>query len=141
MYQEAVATYNAANPGCPFVAQYGAQIELHQVHVPGNQLQNSSDNDAICILLHNRISMDWDDHAYTYGMVYFEQQFHQPTMSLDIFKDIDDKRLQHLAVYGTPLAIPQWDGWHGMSEEDHYCLLFKCAEKSTNNLVPVVTGL
>ncbi|KAG6882911.1 hypothetical protein C0992_010303, partial [Termitomyces sp. T32_za158] len=37
LYQEAVATYAAANPTRPFVAQYGANVEICQVHVPDNQ--------------------------------------------------------------------------------------------------------
>ncbi|KAG6884421.1 hypothetical protein C0992_006352, partial [Termitomyces sp. T32_za158] len=68
LYREAVAAYAAANPTCPFVAQYGTDIEICQVHVP------------------------------------------------------DDQRL---SVYGTPPAIPHWDGWREISEEDCYRLLFK----------------
>ncbi|KAG6871295.1 hypothetical protein C0992_011310, partial [Termitomyces sp. T32_za158] len=108
---------------------YGADIEIRQVHVPDDQVQNFSDDDAICVLIHNRIPPDWVDHAYTYGVVYLEQQFHQPTMSLDIFRDVDDKRLQRLSVYGPPPAIPHWDGWREISEEDRYRLLFKRADK------------
>ncbi|KAG6882491.1 hypothetical protein C0992_011529, partial [Termitomyces sp. T32_za158] len=113
LYREAVAAYAAANPTCPFVAQYGADIEIRQVHVPDDQVRNFSNNDVICILIHNCIPPDWVDHAYTYGVVYLEQQFHQPTMSLDIFRDVDDKRLQRLSI----------------SEEDRYCLLFKRADE------------
>ncbi|KAG6873252.1 hypothetical protein C0992_008927 [Termitomyces sp. T32_za158] len=126
---EAVAAYAAANLTRPFVAQYGADVEIRQVHVPDNQVQNFSDDDVLCVLIHNRIPPDWVDHAYTYGVVYLEQQFHQPTMSLDVFRDVDDERLQRLSVYGTPPAIPHWDGWREISEEDRYCLLFKCAEE------------
>ncbi|KAG6894123.1 hypothetical protein C0993_012310, partial [Termitomyces sp. T159_Od127] len=111
LYWEAVATYAAANPTQPFVAQFGANLEIQQVHVPDNQVRNFTNDDAICVLIHNRIPPDWVDHAYTYGVVYLEQQFHQPTMSLDVFQDVDDERLQRLAVYGTPPAIPNWDGW------------------------------
>ncbi|KAG6882021.1 hypothetical protein C0995_016230, partial [Termitomyces sp. Mi166 len=51
--------------------------------------------------------------------------FHNPTMSLNIFHEIDNKRHQRLLCYGTPPAIPQWDGWREISENNHYCLLFK----------------
>ncbi|KAG6894930.1 hypothetical protein C0993_010459, partial [Termitomyces sp. T159_Od127] len=85
LYWEAVAAYAAANPTQPFVAQFGANLEIQQVHVPDDQVQNFTNNDAICILIHNRIPPDWVDHAYMYGVVYLEQQFHQPTMSLDVF--------------------------------------------------------
>ncbi|KAG6867299.1 hypothetical protein C0995_005200, partial [Termitomyces sp. Mi166 len=110
MYREAVASYNAAFPDQPMVAQYGSHLNLMQVHVPDEMARNFSDNDVLCILLYNRILLDWVDHAYTYGMVYLEQQFHSPTMSMDIFCEIDDERLQHLSHYGTSSAIPQWDG-------------------------------
>ncbi|KAG6863165.1 hypothetical protein C0993_012653 [Termitomyces sp. T159_Od127] len=85
LYQEAVAAYAAANPTQPFVAQFGANLEIRQVHVPDDQVRNFTDNDAICILIHNCIPPDWVDHAYTYRVVYLEQQFHQLTMSLDVF--------------------------------------------------------
>ncbi|KAG6863590.1 hypothetical protein C0993_010938 [Termitomyces sp. T159_Od127] len=85
LYREAVAAYAAANPTQPFVAQFGANLEIWQVHVPDNQVWNFTNNDVICVLIHNRIPLDWVDHAYTYGVVYLEQQFHQPTMSLDVF--------------------------------------------------------
>ncbi|KAG6864341.1 hypothetical protein C0993_008991 [Termitomyces sp. T159_Od127] len=38
LYQEAVAAYAAANPTQPFVAQFGANLEIQQVHVPGAEL-------------------------------------------------------------------------------------------------------
>ncbi|KAG6872996.1 hypothetical protein C0992_009211 [Termitomyces sp. T32_za158] len=129
LYWEAVAAYAAANPAQPFVAQYGADLELQQVHVPDNQVRNFSNNNVLRVLIHNQIPLDWVDHAYTYGVVYLEQRFHEPTMSLDIFRDVDDERLQRLAVYGTLPAIPNWDGWREISKEDHYHLLFKRANE------------
>ncbi|KAG6870045.1 hypothetical protein C0992_001188 [Termitomyces sp. T32_za158] len=62
-------------------------------------------------------------------------------MSLDVFRDVDDERLQRLAVYGTPPAIPNWDGWREISEEDQYCLLFKRADKMSAQQDPEATGL
>ncbi|KAG6875571.1 hypothetical protein C0992_003263 [Termitomyces sp. T32_za158] len=94
----------------PFAAQYGPQLTITQVHVPDNKVRNFSDDDAIHVLLYNYILVEWVDHAYTYGVVYLEQQFHQPTMSLDIFHDINNKHLEHLKLYGTPTAILHWDG-------------------------------
>ncbi|KAG5348990.1 hypothetical protein C0989_006672 [Termitomyces sp. Mn162] len=115
LYREAVAAYAVANPTQPFVAQFGANLEIQQLHVPDNQVQNFTDNDMICVLIHNRIPPDWVDHAYTYGM--------------------------RLAVYGTPPAIPNWDGWQEISKEDHYCLLFKCTNKMAAQQDPEATGL
>ncbi|KAG6858461.1 hypothetical protein C0995_016440, partial [Termitomyces sp. Mi166 len=91
MYWEAVASYNAAFPDQPMVAQYRSHLNLIQVHMPDKMAQNFSDDDALRVLLHNQIPLDWVDHAYTYGMVYLEQQFYSPTMSLDIFHKIDNK--------------------------------------------------
>ncbi|KAG6895674.1 hypothetical protein C0992_013328, partial [Termitomyces sp. T32_za158] len=62
-------------------------------------------------------------------------------MSLDIFCEVDDERLERLRLYGTPAAIPQWDGWHELTKEDHYCLMFKCAEESAASLFPEANGL
>ncbi|KAG6886641.1 hypothetical protein C0992_002974 [Termitomyces sp. T32_za158] len=129
LYQEAVVAYAAANPTPPFVAQYGANVEICQVHIPDDQVRNFSDNHALHVLIHNCIPLDWVDHAYTYGVVYLEQQFHQPTMSLDVFQDVNDERLQRLSVYETPPTIPHWNGWREISEEDRYCLLFKHAKE------------
>ncbi|KAG6869638.1 hypothetical protein C0995_001660 [Termitomyces sp. Mi166 len=141
MYQEAVASYNAAFLDQPVVAQYGFHLNLIQVHVPDKMAQNFSDNDALRVLLHNRILLDWMDHAYTYGVVYLEQQFHNSMMSLDIFHEIDNKRHQRLLCYGTPPAIPQWDGWREISKDDHYHLLFKRDEERALSKSPEAKGL
>ncbi|KAG6882703.1 hypothetical protein C0995_013997, partial [Termitomyces sp. Mi166 len=58
MYQEAVASYNAAFPDQLMVAQYGSHLNIMQVHVPDKMAQNFSDDDALCILLHNWIPLD-----------------------------------------------------------------------------------
>ncbi|KAG6893586.1 hypothetical protein C0995_016651 [Termitomyces sp. Mi166 len=129
MYREAVASYNAV-----FLDQL-------MVHMPDEMAQNFSDNDALRILLHNWIPLDWVDHAYIYGVVYLEQQFYNPMMSLDIFCEIDDKRHQRLLRYGTPPTIPQWDGWREISENDHYCLLFKRDKECTLPESPEAKGL
>ncbi|KAG6881917.1 hypothetical protein C0995_016668 [Termitomyces sp. Mi166 len=141
MYCEAVALYNAAFLEQLLVAQYGSHLNILQVYVPDDQAHNFSDNDTLCVLLHNRIPLDWVDHAYTYGVVYLEQQFHNPMMSMDIFKDVDNKRIEHLSHYGTPPAIPQWDGWREMTEDDHYCLMFKRDEERLLPAPPEATGL
>ncbi|KAG6886774.1 hypothetical protein C0995_004894 [Termitomyces sp. Mi166 len=141
MYHEAVASYNAAFPERPLVAQYGSHLNILQVHVPNDQACNFSDNDTLHVLLHNRIPLDWVDHVYTYGMVYLEQQFHNPTMSMDIFKDVDNERIECLSHYGTPPAILQWDGWREMMEDDHYHLMFKRDEECPLPAPPEATGL
>ncbi|KAG6893643.1 hypothetical protein C0995_016443, partial [Termitomyces sp. Mi166 len=123
------------------VAQYGSHLNLIQVHVPDEMARNFSDNNVLCVLLHNRILLDWVDHAYTYGVVYLEQQFHNPTMSLDIFHEIDNERHQRLLHYGTPSAIPQWDGWREISKDDHYRLLFKHDEECALPKSPEAKGL
>ncbi|KAG6889716.1 hypothetical protein C0995_015014 [Termitomyces sp. Mi166 len=141
MYREAVALYNAAFLEQPLVAQYGSHLNILQVHVPNDQAHNFSDNDTLHVLLHNRILLDWVDHAYTYGVVYLEQQFHNPTMSMDIFKDVDNERIERLSHYGTPPAIPQWNGWREMTEDDHYHLMFKHAKEHLLPAPPEATGL
>ncbi|KAG6894871.1 hypothetical protein C0995_013537, partial [Termitomyces sp. Mi166 len=125
----------------PMVAQYRSHLNIIQVHVPDEMAQNFSDNNALRVLLHNRILLDWVDHAYTYGVVYLEQQFHNPMMSLDIFHEIDNERHQRLLCYGTPPAIPQWDGWREISEDDHYCLLFKRDKERALSKSPEAKGL
>ncbi|KAG6883339.1 hypothetical protein C0992_008973 [Termitomyces sp. T32_za158] len=45
----AVAAYAAANPTRPFVAQYGADVEIRQVHVPDDQ-REISEEDRYCLL-------------------------------------------------------------------------------------------
>ncbi|KAG6881455.1 hypothetical protein C0995_001861, partial [Termitomyces sp. Mi166 len=62
-------------------------------------------------------------------------------MSLDIFHEIDDERHQRLLCYGTPPAIPQWDGWREISEDDHYCLLFKRNKERALSESPEAKGL
>ncbi|KAG6883729.1 hypothetical protein C0995_011719, partial [Termitomyces sp. Mi166 len=62
-------------------------------------------------------------------------------MSMDIFCEIDDERIQHLSLYGTPPAIPQWDGWREISEDDHYRLLFKHNKERALHDSPEAKGL
>ncbi|KAG6858014.1 hypothetical protein C0995_003369, partial [Termitomyces sp. Mi166 len=62
-------------------------------------------------------------------------------MSMDIFKDVDNECIEHVSCYGTPSAIPQWDGWREMTEDDHYCLMFKHAEEHLLPVPPEATGL
>ncbi|KAG6859365.1 hypothetical protein C0995_009269, partial [Termitomyces sp. Mi166 len=62
-------------------------------------------------------------------------------MSLDIFRKIDDERHQHLLHYSTPPAIPQWNGWREISEDDHYRLLFKRNEEHALPESPEAKGL
>ncbi|KAG6898466.1 hypothetical protein C0993_006637 [Termitomyces sp. T159_Od127] len=49
--------------------------------------------------------------------------------------------IARLAVYGTPPAIPNWDGWREISEEDHYRLLFKRANEMAMQQDPEAIGL
>ncbi|KAG6884518.1 hypothetical protein C0995_010185 [Termitomyces sp. Mi166 len=62
-------------------------------------------------------------------------------MSMDIFRKINNKRIQHLLHYGTPPAIPQWDGWREISEDNHYHLLFKHDEECALHDSPEAKGL
>ncbi|KAG6867857.1 hypothetical protein C0995_004522 [Termitomyces sp. Mi166 len=62
-------------------------------------------------------------------------------MSMDIFKDVDNERIEHVSRYGTSPAILQWDGWREMMEDDHYCLMFKHAEERLLPVPPEATGL
>ncbi|KAG6880639.1 hypothetical protein C0995_005260 [Termitomyces sp. Mi166 len=62
-------------------------------------------------------------------------------MSMDIFKDVDNERIERLSCYGTPPAILQWDGWREMTEEDHSCLMFKRDEEHLMPAPPEATGL
>ncbi|KAG6886420.1 hypothetical protein C0992_004026 [Termitomyces sp. T32_za158] len=139
LYCEAIDAFNKVYDE-PFAPQYGPQLTITQVHVLDDKVQNFSDNDAIHVLLYNHIPLEWVDHAYIYGVVYLEQQFHHPMMSLDIFWEVDNEHLEHLKLYGTPAAIPQWDGWRELTEEDHYCLMFKQAEESVAGLFPEADG-
>ncbi|KAG6859183.1 hypothetical protein C0995_011770 [Termitomyces sp. Mi166 len=62
-------------------------------------------------------------------------------MSMDIFKDVDNEHIERLSCYGTPPAIPQWDGWREMMEDNHYCLMFKRDEEHSLPALPEATGL
>ncbi|KAG6874551.1 hypothetical protein C0992_007535 [Termitomyces sp. T32_za158] len=55
-------------------------------------------------------------------------------MSLDIFQEVDDERLERLRLY-------QWDGWRELTKEDHYRLMFKHAEESVAGLFSEANGL
>ncbi|KAG6882830.1 hypothetical protein C0993_008971 [Termitomyces sp. T159_Od127] len=140
LYHEAVDAFHKVYKKL-FKGQCRAQVSIFQVCVPDDQVWNFSDDDVLCILLYNCIPVKWVNHAYTYGMVYLEQQFHCLMMSLDIFQEVNNERLERLEVYGTPTAIPQWDGWCKMSEEDYYGLLFMRTKESMVVLFPEAISL
>ncbi|KAG6867101.1 hypothetical protein C0995_005678, partial [Termitomyces sp. Mi166 len=60
---------------------------------------------------------------------------------MDIFKDVDNEHIERLSHYGTSPAIPQWDGWREMMEDNHYRLMFKHAEEHLLPAPPEATGL
>ncbi|KAG6870211.1 hypothetical protein C0995_014569, partial [Termitomyces sp. Mi166 len=62
-------------------------------------------------------------------------------MSMDIFCEINNERIQRLSLYSTFPAIPQWDGWREISEDDHYCLLFKRDKEHALHDSPEAKGL
>ncbi|KAG6864824.1 hypothetical protein C0995_006117, partial [Termitomyces sp. Mi166 len=62
-------------------------------------------------------------------------------MSMDTFKDVDNKPIECVSCYGTPPTIPQWDGWREMMKDDHYCLMFKRNEECLLPAPPEATGL
>ncbi|KAG6886093.1 hypothetical protein C0992_004675 [Termitomyces sp. T32_za158] len=57
------------------------------------------------------------------------------------YLDVNDEHLRRLSLYGTLPAIPQWDGWRDITEEDHYRLLFKRANEVSAHQDPEATGL
>ncbi|KAG6895734.1 hypothetical protein C0995_012305, partial [Termitomyces sp. Mi166 len=46
-----------------------------------------------------------------------------------------------LLCYGTPSAIPHWDGWREISKDDHYRLMFKHNEEHALPESPEAKGL
>ncbi|KAG6896776.1 hypothetical protein C0992_006238 [Termitomyces sp. T32_za158] len=54
---------------------------------------------------------------------------------------VDDEHLERLHLYGTPTAIPHWDKWCKLTEEDHYCLIFKRAEEGAAGVFPEANSL
>ncbi|KAG6877433.1 hypothetical protein C0993_007412, partial [Termitomyces sp. T159_Od127] len=111
------------------------------VHILDDQVRNFSDDDMLHILLYNQILVKWVDHTYTYSVVYLKQQFHHSTMFLDIFQEVDNECLEHLEVYGTPMAILQWDEWHEMNKEDYHHFLFKHAKEGAARLFSEANSL
>ncbi|KAG6878160.1 hypothetical protein C0992_008537 [Termitomyces sp. T32_za158] len=140
LYWEVIFTFNKVYKE-QFVPHQGAKVTIHQVHVPDDKVWNFSDDDVIHISLYNHIPVEWVDYAYMYGVVYLEQQFHHPTMSLDIFREVDEERLERLNLYGTPAAISHWDGWRKLTKEDHYRLMFKRTEEGAAGIFSEANGL
>jgi hypothetical protein len=94
-------------------------------------------DDVSATLLVNSIPISWIDHSYTFGLHYLNHHLDGSPGSLTQFEEVDDSCLIQLAVWGIPLAIPEWDGWripndedlHQLraimaqeEEKDHYCL-------------------
>ena len=62
------------------------------------------------------------DHSYLYGLTYLNAHYSGNGPHQALFDEIDNKRLAHLQLYGTPPPIVEWDGWRSPSEGDIACL-------------------
>ncbi|KAG6835154.1 hypothetical protein H0H93_004395, partial [Arthromyces matolae] len=124
-YQEAVDSYNTHHPNAPFVPLFvtDGRIRFHRVYVPIGNRHNFSDHDALRVLLRNHIPVEWIDHAYLFGKAYLDYHFEHPSMLTDEFVQIDNERITRLNQYGTPPAIPEWDGWRQLTPNDRSRLL------------------
>ncbi len=128
-YREAIMAYNRKNSP-HFVPQQGPMYHIHRARIDPMQYHNLNQQDIINVLLDNRISLEWIDHAYMYGVNLIDAHYTGGTMSQTLLDDIDNKRLAHLQVYGVPLPIEEWDGWRHPSKNEvaHLHLIMETEE-------------
>ncbi|KAG6815801.1 hypothetical protein H0H93_008973, partial [Arthromyces matolae] len=95
LYSEALDAYNARNPHAPFMELSGSSshLQFHRVYVPAHGKQNFTVDDAIRVLMHNRIPRAWVDHAYPFGLAFLDYQFEHPSMLVEEFVQADDERI------------------------------------------------
>ncbi|KAG6878808.1 hypothetical protein C0992_007567 [Termitomyces sp. T32_za158] len=78
----------------------------------------------------------------TFNKVYKEQFVPHQDATITIQQvHIPDDKLERLNLYGTPAAIPQWDRWCELNEEDYYCLMFKHAEEGVAGIFTEANSL
>jgi len=84
--------------------------------IPGSEA-NTTLQDVIDVLIDNRIPPAWVDHGYTYGLNFINFNIANPTYR-ELLDTIDNECHARLRAYGTPPAIPEWDGWRYPSDQD-----------------------
>jgi len=82
---------------------------------------NTTIQDVDDVLIDNCIPPTWIDHGYTYGLNFINFNIANPSYC-ELLDTIDNERHARLRAYGTPLAIPEWDGWQYPSDQDIACL-------------------
>ncbi|KAG6847450.1 hypothetical protein H0H93_008040 [Arthromyces matolae] len=124
LYGAVIDAYNERNPHSRFTELTGssANVQLHRVFLPPTSKHNFTQEDAIRVLMHNRIPRAWIDHAYPFGVAFLDYHFKHPSLLVDAFLEADDSRIARLQQYGTPPAIPDWDGWRELTQDDRFCL-------------------
>jgi hypothetical protein len=110
-YREGIVEYNRAHPQSPFVAQTGPTYTLHRARLESSQAANINLQDAINVLVDNRVPPEWVDHAYPFGVITLNGTYTGSIIDRGLLDPLDSERLVRLHVYGEPAAIPEWDGW------------------------------
>lgn len=117
-YRDAVANHNANNPGAPMHPQAGPTFQFQRLQIDRRHVQNMTIEDVISALIFNRVPVDWVDHAYLFGLQFFDQHYAGNPIDEALLADHDNERLHRLDLHGAPPAIPAWDGWRHPTEDE-----------------------
>ena len=110
-YREAVVEHNRAQPDQRYEPQQGPSFRLRRTRIDPNRVSNYGIQDIMDVLIDNRVPIEWVDHAYPYGVIYLNAHYGGSGLAASSLDAIDDERLARLERYGSPAAIPEWDGW------------------------------
>jgi hypothetical protein len=116
-YREAIETHNSNRPTDPFVQQQGPVFSITRLQLHPTQVANLNLDTITGLFILNGIPPSWVDHCYMYGLNYLSTQYKGSQISFAL-EEVDNERLERLRAYGTPSAIPEWDGWYHPAPED-----------------------
>jgi hypothetical protein len=109
-YREAINIWNVMHPNRPFAEHSGDILTIQPFN--GKEVSGLTQSSLIDHVIVRGIPCSWIDHTYTFGLHHLNHQSH---IQIGPFHDLcyhtDRECIERLDHFGTPAAIPQWDGW------------------------------
>ncbi|KAF8071444.1 hypothetical protein FPV67DRAFT_1666937 [Lyophyllum atratum] len=117
LYSDAVEEHNRTNPDRPFVPIGGPDFEIQRFKVvlPATKV---IEEDVIRHLIDSGFPIEWMHHIYTFGLHYLDHYYAAGAPYAELFRRVDDERLERLERRGVPPAMPQYDGWYYPTVDD-----------------------
>jgi hypothetical protein len=117
-YLEYVQDWAKLHDQPPQFPNPGSNITVMRMNWASESADTMTMDDVTHVLLYNRIPVLWVDHAYTFRLHYLNHHLGHMMAAQSTLKAVDNMRIINLSIWGIPLAISEWDGWHMVAEHN-----------------------